>query len=51
MSAQLFQHVTTRLLIAEKSEENAYELDSLLRDAGISKADADLEAGKPFWVA
>ena len=25
--------------------------DRLLRDAGISKADAEHEAGKPFWVA
>ncbi|NOX49819.1 MAG: EAL domain-containing protein [Gammaproteobacteria bacterium] len=36
MSAQLSQHVTTRLLIAEKSENAAYELDSALRDAGIA---------------
>ncbi len=36
MSAQLSQHVTTRLLIAEKSENAAYELDSTLRDAGIA---------------
>jgi len=35
MSAQLSQHVTTRLLIAEKSENAAHELDSMLRDAGI----------------
>jgi EAL domain-containing protein (putative c-di-GMP-specific phosphodiesterase class I)/PAS domain-containing protein len=36
MSAQLSQHVTTRLLIAEKSENSAYEFDSKLRDAGIA---------------
>ncbi|XOV83627.1 MAG: EAL domain-containing protein [bacterium] len=36
MSAQLSQHVTTRLLIAEKSENSAYALDSTLRDAGIA---------------
>ena len=36
MSAQLSQHVTTRLLIAEKSENSAHELDSSLRDAGIA---------------
>ncbi len=36
MSAQLSQHVTTRLLIAEKSENAAFELDSALRDAGIA---------------
>lgn len=36
MSAQLSQHVTTRLLIAEKSENKAHELDSVLRDAGIA---------------
>jgi EAL domain-containing protein (putative c-di-GMP-specific phosphodiesterase class I)/PAS domain-containing protein len=36
MSAQLSQHVTTRLLIAEKSENAATELDSTLRDAGIA---------------
>lgn len=36
MSAQLSQHVTTRLLIAEKSENAASELDSALRDAGIA---------------
>ncbi len=36
MSAQLSQQGTTRLLIAEKSENSAYELDSALRDAGIA---------------
>ena len=36
MSAQLSQHVSTRLLIAEKSENAAHELDSCLRDAGIA---------------
>ncbi len=36
MSAQLSQHVTTRLLIAEKSENTAHELDSALRDAGVA---------------
>ncbi len=37
MSAQpSHQHVTTRLLIAEKSENAAYALDSTLRDAGIA---------------
>lgn len=36
MSAQLSQHVTTRLLIAEKSENSAYALESTLRDAGIA---------------
>ncbi len=36
MSAQLSQHVTTRLLIAEKSENSAHELDSSLRDAGVA---------------
>lgn len=36
MSAQLSQHVTMRLLIAEKSENRAYEFDSKLRDAGIA---------------
>jgi len=36
MSAQLSKHVTTRLLIAEKSENAAHELESLLRDAGIA---------------
>ena len=36
MSAQPSQYVTTRLLIAEKSENAAYELDSALRDAGIA---------------
>ncbi len=36
MSAQLSQQATTRLLIAEKSENSAYELDSALRDAGIA---------------
>ena len=34
MSAQLSQHETTRLLIAEKSENSAYALESKLRDAG-----------------
>ncbi len=36
MSAQLSQHVTTRLLIAEKSENAAHEIDSILRNAGIA---------------
>ena len=36
MSAQLSQHVTTRLLIAEKSENKAHDIDSCLRDAGIA---------------
>ncbi|MEQ9452856.1 MAG: EAL domain-containing protein [Pseudomonadales bacterium] len=36
MSAQPSQYVTTRLLVAEKSENAAYELDSTLRDAGIA---------------
>ena len=36
MSAQPSQHVTTRVLIAEKSENAAHELDSTLRDAGIA---------------
>ena len=36
MSAQLSQHVVTRLLIAETSENKAHQLDSLLRDAGIA---------------
>ena len=36
MSAQLSQLDTTRLLIAEKSENTAYELESVLRDAGIA---------------
>ena len=36
MSAQLSQHVTTRLLVAEKSENAAFEFDSALRDAGIA---------------
>ena len=36
MSAQLSQHETTRLLIAEKSENSAYALESKLRDAGIA---------------
>ena len=36
MSAQPQQYVTTRLLIAEKSENAAHELDSTLRDAGIA---------------
>jgi len=36
MSAQLSQHVTTRLLVAEKSENAAHELESILRDAGIA---------------
>ena len=36
MSAQPSQYVTTRVLIAEKSENAAYELDSALRDAGIA---------------
>ena len=36
MSAQLSQHITTRLLIAEKSENKAHQIDSCLRDAGIA---------------
>ncbi|NKC00248.1 MAG: EAL domain-containing protein [Pseudomonadales bacterium] len=36
MSAQPSQHVTTRLLIAEKSENAAHTLDSTLRDAGVA---------------
>lgn len=36
MSAQPTQYITTRLLIAEKSENAAHELDSTLRDAGIA---------------
>lgn len=36
MSAQLSQHLSTRVLIAEKSENCAYALDSTLRDAGIA---------------
>ena len=36
MSAQPSQHETTRLLIAEKSENSAHALDSVLRDAGIA---------------
>ena len=36
MSAQLSHHVSTRLLVAEKSENAAHELDSSLRDAGIA---------------
>ena len=36
MSAQPFEHTTTRLLIADKSENTAHELDSTLRDAGIA---------------
>ncbi|MGK0260056.1 MAG: PAS domain S-box-containing protein [Candidatus Azotimanducaceae bacterium] len=36
MSAQPSQYLTTRLLIAEKSENAAHELDSTLRDAGIA---------------
>ncbi|MEM9620131.1 MAG: hypothetical protein AAF993_00685 [Pseudomonadota bacterium] len=36
MPAQLSPQATTRLLIAEKSENSAYELDSALRDAGIA---------------
>jgi EAL domain-containing protein (putative c-di-GMP-specific phosphodiesterase class I)/PAS domain-containing protein len=36
MSAQLAQHAPVRLLIAERSENAAYQFDSLLRDAGIA---------------
>ena len=36
MSAQLSQLDTTRLLIVDKSENSAHELDSALRDAGIA---------------
>ena len=36
MSAQPFEYTTTRLLIADKSENTAHELDSTLRDAGIA---------------
>ncbi|MEM7001208.1 MAG: EAL domain-containing protein [Pseudomonadota bacterium] len=36
MSAQPSQHISTRLLIAEKSENAAHALDSTLRDAGIA---------------
>ena len=36
MSAQPTEHVTTRLLIAEKSENAAHSLDSTLRDAGVA---------------
>ena len=36
MSAQLAQHAPVRLLIAERTENAAYEFDSLLRDAGIA---------------
>lgn len=36
MSAQQPQHVITRLLIAEKSENAAHTLDSTLRDAGVA---------------
>lgn len=36
MSAQLSQHVSTRLLIAEKSENSAHAFDSTLRDAGVA---------------
>ncbi|MEM8766899.1 MAG: EAL domain-containing protein [Pseudomonadota bacterium] len=36
MSAQQAQHAPVRLLIAERSENAAYQFDSLLRDAGIA---------------
>lgn len=36
MSAQLSHHVTTRLLVVEKSENAAHELDSILRNAGVA---------------
>ncbi|TNF87009.1 MAG: response regulator, partial [Gammaproteobacteria bacterium] len=36
MSAQQAQHTPVRLLIAERSENTAYQFDSLLRDAGIA---------------
>ena len=36
VSAQQAQHAPVRLLIAERSENAAYQFDSLLRDAGIA---------------
>jgi len=36
MSAQQAQHAPVRLLIAERSENAAYQFDSLLRDAGVA---------------
>ncbi len=36
MSTQQAQHAPVRLLIAERSENAAYQFDSLLRDAGVA---------------
>ena len=36
MSAHQAQHAPVRLLIAERSENAAYQFDSLVRDAGIA---------------